>query len=1660
MPLSSVGVVDPDRGASDTLTITLTGAGGPGDANGTLSGGGISETAAGSGTYTLAGSPASLDAALAAVVFTPTAHQAAPGSSVATTLALSLSDGMSPPATASLVVNATAVHDPLVVSNGGPGTIAASGTGTITPFADVSIVDPDNVTATATVTVTGTGTSAGALLAPNGLVASSPGTYVLSAATPAQLAAQLDRLAFTPSGTGTFTLGLVVGDGAGDTVVAPSTVVTLYPAGMIPTITGVGQSSAAITDEQTAFPFANAVISDSPGATETVTITVHGAAGTGVANGTLSGGGLATTATPGVYTLTGTAASVTAALQNLVFTPTAHEVAPGQTVATTLSLAVSNAGYGPVTASTGVTATAVNDAPTLSGVPAGVAGTDNAAVSPLGGTTVADPDLGASETVTLTLTSAGVTGDATGTLSGPGLRETAPGSGVYTLSGSPQAVTTALHGVVFSPAAHQVAPGGSVATTLSVAVSNDGGLPVTGSSVLTIAAVAAAPMLTGGQPGADGRYAVSTDDATPVNPFGTQTVQDPTVGASDSATLTLLGANGAATDANGTLSGGGAVETAPGTYVLSGTPAQLSRALDQVVFTPTPHQATPGASVTTTLAVALSDGSARSQAPATVITATARNDAATVGGTGPVADSSGGATKPFAAVTVADPDLGASESVTVTLLGADGRPTDANGTLAGTGIRETAPGVYTLTGTPASVTAALDGAVFTPTAGHVAPGASVTTTLALAVSNSGGPAVTDSRTVLTVTEPAAQPGPGAGVIVLGGVAGNTQTTDGVATQPFASLTVTDPALQASDTAILRFDPSLGRLSGLGGGVLSADGGTYTVTGSPASVQASLRALVFTPTPDAAQPGAPVSVPFSLGVTDGAASTTATSTVSVTRAANETFTWVGPDGGDIAASGNWLQNGVQLGTTPNSTDYAVFATLSAKPYTVSGNASLGEIRILGDSVVFTGTVTATGEADPVQGANTALDVRGGSLTIAAGASVSSTGKVVVDRSALMLNGVLNDSTFLANAGSTVAVSGAGAALSTTGTGTVMGTYLATNNSVSSFGTLVLASAELDVDPTAQVNGPEVAYGTQYYGIAQPGSSGGTVTLTTTLFNPNGVTNVLGSRNGTTLKLAGAASGVANVVLRGGTVQLLGLPSGNGITADGVTVILSSVTTQTIGFIATNAGSNNTLVLGEAATTVDSNGTDTIQLGSGDLTVNVTGAANITGGSGADVINATGAAAVTVAGGSGAITITGTSDAIINSADGGSVNYAGSGSVAFVGVASGGSETVTAGGASGTVNTGTGANLITLTGGSHLVNSTGNDTITSASDSPDTVNASGATALVTNRAGSLTFMGGGGSYTVNGGTGSVTVSGGGGGGYYAGGMAGGNMLTAGGANTTLVGGGAGDQLTGSATGANQLLGGAGPETLRGGGGLSLIASGAGDSLITTGAGISEVYGGSGGHDTIMAGAGQTFVISQDNESVVGGAGQSIVYGGADGGDTIRGGSVGDVMVAGGGGEQMLAGTGNDTMYAGTGSSLMVGSDAGATLMVGGQVAIDFHGGAGQTTVFGSQGNDVITAGSGGLLAVEGAGDNLFRFGSGSSSVFSGSGTNTFAFTSGSGGGTDVIVGFKVGQDRVTLGGFSGPAVAQQQVTGGSTVVTLTDGTNVVFSGVSTLNPGTFG
>ncbi len=108
--------------------------------------------------------------------------------------------------------------------------------------------------------------------------------------------------------------------------------------------------SVAISDQATSMPFSRvAVTSDG---VDTVTVALSAAA-----NGRITDarGGTYSSST-GVYTFSGTAVAATAALDALVFTPTAHQVAAGATENTTLTVSVSDVN-GLATASTSILVT-------------------------------------------------------------------------------------------------------------------------------------------------------------------------------------------------------------------------------------------------------------------------------------------------------------------------------------------------------------------------------------------------------------------------------------------------------------------------------------------------------------------------------------------------------------------------------------------------------------------------------------------------------------------------------------------------------------------------------------------------------------------------------------------------------------------------------------------------------------------------------------------------------------------------------------------------------------------------------------------------------------------------------------------------------------------------------------------------------------------------------------------------------------------------------------------------------------------------------------------------------------------------------------------------------------------------------------------------------
>ncbi|WP_409999057.1 beta strand repeat-containing protein, partial [Bradyrhizobium sp. SZCCHNRI2007] len=99
----------------------------------------------------------------------------------------------------------------------------------------------------------------------------------------------------------------------------------------------------------------------------------------------------------------------------------------------------------------------VSVAPTITGTTAGQTTTSEAAVHPFSGVTIGDANVGATDTLTITLSGAG------GTLSGAGLS----GSGnTYTLSGSAATITSQLQALTFTPSAGS--PNSSQTTTFTL----------------------------------------------------------------------------------------------------------------------------------------------------------------------------------------------------------------------------------------------------------------------------------------------------------------------------------------------------------------------------------------------------------------------------------------------------------------------------------------------------------------------------------------------------------------------------------------------------------------------------------------------------------------------------------------------------------------------------------------------------------------------------------------------------------------------------------------------------------------------------------------------------------------------------------------------------------------------------------------------------------------------------------------------------------------------------------------------------------------------------------------------------------------------------------------------------------------------------------------
>jgi hypothetical protein len=208
------------------------------------------------------------------------------------------------------------------------------------------------------------------------------------------------------------------------------------------------------------------------------------------------------------------------------------------------------------------------------------------------------------------------------------------------------------------------------------------------------------------------------------------------------------GASRPTVDLAGTYSGSGAsapTPAAPGTYIpVPGATSSAAEIVDPAGFyslagASAPTLAQPGYYVPTSGASYETPDEAGYYTPYPGATAERPVQAPVISGTvAGQSTPSGQPDTPFSFVTIKDPNKLTSDSLSIELTG-------GGGTLAGSGLAESAPGVYLLSGSAAAITSELDALVFTPNT------FGATTTFTLTDTTSRGTSATNANTTVTVT---------------------------------------------------------------------------------------------------------------------------------------------------------------------------------------------------------------------------------------------------------------------------------------------------------------------------------------------------------------------------------------------------------------------------------------------------------------------------------------------------------------------------------------------------------------------------------------------------------------------------------------------------------------------------------------------------------------------------------------------------------------------------------------------------------------------------------------------------------------------------------------------------------------------------------------------
>jgi hypothetical protein len=505
----------------------------------------------------------------------------------------------------------------------------------------------------------------------------------------------------------------------------------------------------------------------------------------GTTIGTFAGG---SGTTPLVVTLN--ASSTPAAAQALLRNVTYRNVSETpSTLARTVRVTLTDGDGGTSNQPTKtINVAAVNDAPALT-LPGAAINTLNGVAPVLldAGATAVDVDSADLDTGTLTVeltvnghaddrlelrnegTGAGQIGVAAGdvTFAGTTIGTFTGGSGTtplvvtFNASCTPAAAQALLRNVTFRNVTVGI-PSTAPRTARATLTDGDGGTSNQPTKTVNVSPSNVAPTVSGAVAGQ------AVEDASTISPFAQVTIDD---GNGDTLTVEVqldLAAKGAFTAAS--LSGSGFTDLGGGLYQRSATPGDATTAVRALVFDPANDRVAPGQTETTTFTLTARDGSLSASDATTTVVSTSKNDAPTVTGTRTITVQDTGTARPFARVTVTDPDQPPQTlSVTATF-----SPT-LSGTVTAPGFTDAGNGAWTFTGTAAALTAALQALTFEPADAQAPLGSVVTTTASLAVSD-GVTTTTNTGTTVrsTVTTAAGRRSSSSGcTLVVGRAAGST-----------------------------------------------------------------------------------------------------------------------------------------------------------------------------------------------------------------------------------------------------------------------------------------------------------------------------------------------------------------------------------------------------------------------------------------------------------------------------------------------------------------------------------------------------------------------------------------------------------------------------------------------------------------------------------------------------------------------------------------------------------------------------------------------------------------------------------------------------------------------------------------------------------------------